>query len=252
MAQYLYIWVGAYWFSATSLSKWPPGGHIGFFDFRTNFNLALNINSKLQWQSTYVYGQEPIDFQWPHFLNGCLVAILDFSVSGWHGFGSVTQVCFGISVSNFMCMSFVAVGRSLTIVSYVAFKMAALWFWTMFNCNPPIAHCNPLLWGGGILVDHWSTISSWFRWQLITCAVSSHYLNQCRFIGNRILRNKLQWHFHQNTVISLKMWPAKWQPLCFCVLNKRNFVQCLTSTEAIEVRVWLSNYIPQKSVDVIT
>ena len=91
------------------------------------------------------------------------MAILDFSVSGWHGFGSVTQVCFGISVSNFMCMSFVAVGRSLTIVSYVAFKMAALWFWTMFNCNPPIAHCHPLLWGGGILIDHWSTISSSIR-----------------------------------------------------------------------------------------
>ena len=71
----------------------------------------------------------------------------------------VTQVCFGISVSNFMCMSTVAVGRSLTIVSYVAFKIAALWFWTMFNCNPPIAHCHPLLWGGGILVDRWSTIS---------------------------------------------------------------------------------------------
>ena len=46
---------------------------------------------------------------------------------------------------------------------YVAFKMAALWFWTMFNCNPPIAHCHPLLWGGGILVDHWSTISSLFN-----------------------------------------------------------------------------------------
>ena len=60
-----------------------------------------------------------------------------------------------------MCMSFVAVGRSLTIVSYVTFKMAALWFWTMFNCNPPIAHCHPLLWGGGILVDHWSTIFSY-------------------------------------------------------------------------------------------
>ena len=91
------------------------------------------------------------------------MAILDFSVSGWHGFGSLTQVCFGISVSNFMCMSFVAVGRSLMIVSYVAFKMAALWFWTMFNCNPPIAHCHPFLWGGGILVDHWSTISSCFK-----------------------------------------------------------------------------------------
>ena len=33
----------------------------------------------------------------------------------------------------------------------------------MFNCNPPIALCYPLLWGGGILVDHWSTISSCYR-----------------------------------------------------------------------------------------
>ena len=30
----------------------------------------------------------------------------------------------------------------------------------MFSYNPPIAPCYPLLWGGGILVDHWSTISS--------------------------------------------------------------------------------------------
>ena len=52
----IYIWVGAYWFSVTSLSKWPPRVHIGFFGFQTNFTLALNINSKLQWQSTYVYG----------------------------------------------------------------------------------------------------------------------------------------------------------------------------------------------------
>ena len=159
---YIYTWVGAYWFSVTSLSKWPPGGHIGFFGFRTNFSLALNINSKLQWHNTYlyIYGKEPIDFQWPHFLNGCLVAVLDFLVSGWHHFGSITQVCFRISVSNFMCMSFVAVGRSLRIVSCVAFKMASLWFWTMFSYNQPIAHCHPLLLGGGILVDHWSTISS--------------------------------------------------------------------------------------------
>ena len=53
---YIYICVEAYWFSVTSLSKWPPGGHIGFFGFRINFTLAFNINSKLQWQSTYVYG----------------------------------------------------------------------------------------------------------------------------------------------------------------------------------------------------
>ena len=102
---------------------------------------------------------------------------LPCSVSGWHGFGSVTQVCFGISVSNLMCMSFAAVGRSLTIVSYVAFEMAALWFWTMFNCNPPIAHCHPLLWGGGILVDHWSTISNFFwkhKMMCKTCKMRTH------------------------------------------------------------------------------
>ena len=132
-----------------------------------NFCLALNVNSKLQWPNTFI---DPILCLWVGAywfsvtsLSKCLVAILDFFVSGLcrrHGFGSVTQVCFGISVSNFMCMYFVAVGRSLTIFSYVAFKMDALWFWEMFNCNPPIAPCYHLLWGGGILVDHWSTTSS--------------------------------------------------------------------------------------------
>ena len=151
MAQYLCICVGAYWFSAMLISKWPPGGHIRFFCFRTNISLGLNINSKLKWHNAFVYGLEPIDFQWPHFLNGCLVAILiDFSVSGRHVFGSVTQVRFGVLVSNLLCVFVVAVGRSLMIVSYVAFKMAALWFWIMFNCNPPIAHCYPLLWGGDL------------------------------------------------------------------------------------------------------
>ena len=70
-----------------------------FPDF--NFSLALKINSKLQRHNTYVYGQEPIDFQRRHFQNGRLVAILDFSVSGLcrrHGFRSVSQVCFGISI----------------------------------------------------------------------------------------------------------------------------------------------------------
>ena len=35
MAQYLCICVGAYWFSATLISKWPPGSHIGISGFRT-------------------------------------------------------------------------------------------------------------------------------------------------------------------------------------------------------------------------
>ena len=112
------------------------------------------------------------------------MAILDFSVSGWHGFGSVTQVCFGISVSNFMCMSFVALDRSLTIVSYVTFKMAALWFWTM----PP----SPMGWG--ILVDHWSTISSYIY--------HSRWFDNFLFRNGYILVDKLNtWHYKQSMLI---------------------------------------------------
>ena len=41
MAQYLCIYVGAYWFSATSLSKWPPGGHFGFLGFQTKLRFGF-------------------------------------------------------------------------------------------------------------------------------------------------------------------------------------------------------------------
>ena len=47
------------------------------------------------------------------------------SVCRRHGFRSITQVCFGISISNFKCMLMVAISRSLLIFSYVTFKMAA-------------------------------------------------------------------------------------------------------------------------------
>ena len=43
---------------------------------------------------------------------------------------------------------------------YLYLWVDSLWFQTVFNCNPPIVHCYPLLRGRGILVDHWSTISS--------------------------------------------------------------------------------------------
>ena len=65
--------------------------------------------------------------------------ILDFSVSGlcrWHGFRSVSQVCFGISISNFIWLLMVAIGSSLLIFSDVTFKMAA-WrpYWIFFSCD---------------------------------------------------------------------------------------------------------------------
>ena len=47
------------------------------------------------------------------------------SVCRRHGFGSISQVCFGISISNFICMLMVARGRSLLIFSDFTFKMAA-------------------------------------------------------------------------------------------------------------------------------
>ena len=47
------------------------------------------------------------------------------SVCRRHGFRSISQVSFGISISNFISMLMVALGRSLLIFSDVTFKMAA-------------------------------------------------------------------------------------------------------------------------------
>ena len=47
------------------------------------------------------------------------------SVCRRHGFWSINQVCFGISISNFICMLMVAIGGSLLISSDVTFKMDA-------------------------------------------------------------------------------------------------------------------------------
>ena len=74
-------WAEAYWFSAMSLSKWPPGGYLGFFGFQTNFCLASNIKSKLQEHITSVYEKKPIYLQICHFQNGRLVVKLEFLVS---------------------------------------------------------------------------------------------------------------------------------------------------------------------------
>ena len=79
--------------------------------------------------------QKPIDFQRCHFQNGRLAAILDFSVSGlcrWQGFRDVSQVSFGISISNFICILTVVIGKSLLIFSEVTFKMAAWWPYWIF------------------------------------------------------------------------------------------------------------------------
>ena len=47
------------------------------------------------------------------------------SVCRRHGFRSISQVCFGISISNFIGMLMVVIGRSLLMFSIVTFIMAA-------------------------------------------------------------------------------------------------------------------------------
>ena len=112
MAQYLCICVGAYWFSATSFSKWPPGGHIIFFGFWTLWvtwcsecksSLLWNFNFKLHMHVDGGYRQNPIDFQRRHFQNGRLAAILHFLVSGlllYFGFEYQLQT----SVAQYLCI----------------------------------------------------------------------------------------------------------------------------------------------------
>ena len=124
MAQYLCIWVGAYWFSVTSFSKWLPGGHVRNFGLWTlqaawfgqrNSSLLWNFSFKFHVHVLCGCRRKPSDFQLYCFQKGCLV-----------------------------------------ILSNVLF-------------DPPIAPCCPLLWGGGILVNHWSIISSlyFYVWYIL-------------------------------------------------------------------------------------
>ena len=64
------------------------------------------------------------------------------SVCRRHGFRSISQVSFRISISNFICMLMVAIGRSLLIFSDVTFKMAAwrpYWIFWFLDSNFTLA-----------------------------------------------------------------------------------------------------------------
>ena len=64
----LCLWAEAYLFPVMSLSKWPPGSHIGFFGFRTLTIFWLWISSpNFTGSSLRVYRKKPIDFQQCHF-----------------------------------------------------------------------------------------------------------------------------------------------------------------------------------------
>ena len=61
------------------MAAWGPYWMFWFPD--SNFSLAFNIYSKLQWHIPCVYGWKPIDFQRCQIQDGRLVAIFDALVS---------------------------------------------------------------------------------------------------------------------------------------------------------------------------
>ena len=95
---------------------------------------------------------------WIHLVRPSVCPSVRPSVCRRHGFRSISQVCFGISISNFICMLMVAIGRSLLIFSVVTFKMAAwqpYWiFWfpdsnfsLAFNINFKLQRHNTYVYG---------------------------------------------------------------------------------------------------------
>ena len=69
---------------------------------------------------------------WIHLVRPSVRLSVCPSVCRRHGFRSISQVWFGISISNFICMLMVAIGRSLLIFSDVTFKMSAWWPYWIF------------------------------------------------------------------------------------------------------------------------
>ena len=80
------------------------------------------------------------------------------SVCSRHGFGSVTQVCFRLSITNFICLLFVAMG--LWIISDVTFKMSAwqpYWiFWSKLHWHITYTcACEGSYWFSAVSLSKW-------------------------------------------------------------------------------------------------
>ena len=136
MAHNLCIWVEAHQLSAMSLSKWPHGNHIGFWEFqirwygfRNTIQVCFGISISNFMCMFLVAKQKPIDFQPSHFQNCWLAAILDFFwfPSSNFSFG------FECQLQNFSGTLHVFLGRNLLNLNDVRFKMSIWWpcwiFW---------------------------------------------------------------------------------------------------------------------------
>ena len=133
-----------------SLSKEPPAGHIGFFSFRT---------PTLFWP--WIWITSFISKLLVYMKKGLLIfRDVTFKMAAWQPYSifrfpdSKLWFCFGhqiqTSIAHYLC---VWVDRSLAILTDVQLQSR---------------HCPLLLHllGGGILVDHWSTIYSYYYYRV--------------------------------------------------------------------------------------
>ena len=119
-----------------SLSKWPPGSHIGFLGFQTLTLIWLWISTPnfsgiiLMYMGKSLLIFSDINFwKWP-----------PCSHIGFFGFRTLTVVWLWISTPNFSGTVLMYMGRSLLIFSGVNFKMVAwqpywnFWFPDSYFC----------------------------------------------------------------------------------------------------------------------
>ena len=192
-----------YYENLVVLTHWDKMGHHSYMTYLNAFS----------WKKTDLLYPYPIGGGYTGFTLSVFPSVCPSVHPPVDGFKCLTQVCFGISISNFMCMYYVAMGNTLLIFNDVTFKMAvqtsvvnysckwkeansfsamslskcppgshiefysfwiltstwlwksnpnfrstlpvcigrekAKWFWTMFNCNPHIAHCYLSSWCPG-------------------------------------------------------------------------------------------------------
>ena len=110
-----------------SLSKWPHGNHIGFWEFqirwygfRNTIQVCFGISISNFMCMFLVAKQKPIDFQPSHFQNCWLAAILDF-----FGFRALTLVL-ALNVNS-----------KTLVAHYMCFLVETYWIWMMSDSKCP-------------------------------------------------------------------------------------------------------------------
>ena len=117
------------WAEAKVTGRWPKGMSPSYTYLVSNFHLlednSLTSDGVPSGKDYDLFIPPPNEVgggvNWIHLIRPSVRP----SVCRRHGFRSISQVCFGISIPNFICMLMVAITRSLLIFSDVTFKMAA-------------------------------------------------------------------------------------------------------------------------------